>query len=223
MSKITFNINAPEFVPSSCVDNHTAPNTNKKHNKNRKYRNHSKKINPDGELWGPIKGWLPFYRCQVCHTIMSKKEPSKSPQKIYVCGHVTCARCIVNSYLVDLNPTCPVNKCGKHVNPHDIFSAPRLAILSGEPVSEPLSEPVSEPLSEPPNEPTTEFITDIDPEPTTESEDTIDNNNNNVPENKQTNIHHCGDEYCEWDCGELWCGCIDVCRGRCGFRDYDRW
>lgn len=23
------------------------------------------------------------------------------------------------------------------------------------------------------------------------------------------------------DSCELWCGCIDTCRGRCGFREYD--
>lgn len=28
--------------------------------------------------------------------------------------------------------------------------------------------------------------------------------------------HHCGDPDCDYDCGMLWCGCIDVCRGRCG-------
>ncbi len=30
----------------------------------------------------------------------------------------------------------------------------------------------------------------------------------------------CGDRRCLHDCGLLWCGCIDVCRGRCG-ADYD--
>jgi hypothetical protein len=33
---------------------------------------------------------------------------------------------------------------------------------------------------------------------------------------ENTEIHYCGDIECVWDCGELWCGCIDVCRGRCG-------
>jgi hypothetical protein len=31
----------------------------------------------------------------------------------------------------------------------------------------------------------------------------------------------CYVEGCSGDCGTLWCGCIDVCRGRCGFRDRD--
>jgi hypothetical protein len=31
-------------------------------------------------------------------------------------------------------------------------------------------------------------------------------------------IHYCNDRLCNWDCGTLWCGCIDVCRGRCGSR-----
>lgn len=33
--------------------------------------------------------------------------------------------------------------------------------------------------------------------------------------------HHCGDRSCHWDCGVLWCGCIDICRGRCGLKDDD--
>ncbi len=28
--------------------------------------------------------------------------------------------------------------------------------------------------------------------------------------------HYCGDYDCAGDCGVLWCGCIDVCRKRCG-------
>jgi hypothetical protein len=35
--------------------------------------------------------------------------------------------------------------------------------------------------------------------------------------------HYCGDINCEWDCGTLSCGCIDVCRGRCGLRRWERW
>jgi hypothetical protein len=33
-------------------------------------------------------------------------------------------------------------------------------------------------------------------------------------------VHYCGDRTCIGDCGELACGCIDVCRGRCGRDDY---
>lgn len=28
--------------------------------------------------------------------------------------------------------------------------------------------------------------------------------------------HQCGDPDCDYDCGMLSCGCIDMCRGRCG-------
>jgi hypothetical protein len=31
-------------------------------------------------------------------------------------------------------------------------------------------------------------------------------------------LHYCNDYDCTGDCGELDCGCIDICRGRCGFR-----
>ncbi len=34
--------------------------------------------------------------------------------------------------------------------------------------------------------------------------------------------HTCGDPECKWDCGQLSCGCIDMCRGRCGARS-ERW
>ena len=36
-------------------------------------------------------------------------------------------------------------------------------------------------------------------------------------------VHYCGDPSCKEDCGELWCGCIDVCRGRCGTRRFERY
>jgi len=33
-------------------------------------------------------------------------------------------------------------------------------------------------------------------------------------------VHYCSDLWCQGGCGTLDCGCIDVCRGRCGMRDY---
>ena len=35
-------------------------------------------------------------------------------------------------------------------------------------------------------------------------------------------VHHCGEKACEGekDCGELWCGCIDICRGQCGLKEW---
>lgn len=38
------------------------------------------------------------------------------------------------------------------------------------------------------------------------------------PTGEPKKLHYCNDPHCEWDCGTLWCGCIDVCRGRCGFK-----
>jgi hypothetical protein len=29
-------------------------------------------------------------------------------------------------------------------------------------------------------------------------------------------VHYCDDIWCDGHCGALYCGCIDVCRGRCG-------
>lgn len=36
---------------------------------------------------------------------------------------------------------------------------------------------------------------------------------------------YCQVKGCPGGCGVLWCGCIDVCRGRCGLKDYrdGRW
>lgn len=34
----------------------------------------------------------------------------------------------------------------------------------------------------------------------------------------EARAHYCGELSCEGDCGELSCGCIDMCRGRCGWR-----
>jgi len=81
-----------------------------------------KMINPSTiqkNLWGDVKHWIPSYRCQSCNIVMSKKIATLTPQKIYVCGHITCAHCIVESYLIDQNPVCPVKGCGCWVNPYD--------------------------------------------------------------------------------------------------------
>lgn len=37
---------------------------------------------------------------------------------------------------------------------------------------------------------------------------------------KYHSIHHCDNIDCEGDCGVLLCGCIDICRSRCGFNRY---
>ena len=148
-----------------------------------------------GSLWTPAKGWLPRYRCAACHEIMTRKEASKCPQKIHACDHIVCAKCIVTSFLVELNPICPVKGCGKCVNPH---------VKTDKPVA-PL------PL----------FFTEASPDD--------DGAEYYLPsgllDEQPTRTHYCGDKNCEWDCGELWCGCIDQCRGRCGFGDFDygRW
>ncbi len=35
-------------------------------------------------------------------------------------------------------------------------------------------------------------------------------------------LHYCNDYFCSGECGELDCGCVDICRGRCGLRP-SRW
>ena len=69
------------------------------------------------ELWGPVKEWISSYRCQVCHSVMSKKYSTKYPQRVYACGHIMCNSCIINSYLVELKHYCPVEGCNIFVNP----------------------------------------------------------------------------------------------------------
>ena len=39
--------------------------------------------------------------------------------------------------------------------------------------------------------------------------------------NNDNHVCHCYEVWCEGSCGTLDCGCIDVCRGRCGMKDYD--
>jgi hypothetical protein len=35
---------------------------------------------------------------------------------------------------------------------------------------------------------------------------------------------YCSEDCHDFDTNELWCGCIDVCRGRCGFKQQnDNW
>jgi len=49
----------------------------------------------------------------------------------------------------------------------------------------------------------------------------INNSSELTNESRTENIHYCENDECEGDCGVLVCGCIDMCRGRCGTRNYD--
>lgn len=210
---LKFNIDAPPFVPSASASGGFQPVKSKKHHtKPQKYRS------KNGELWAPPKGWLPFYRCQACHEVMSKKEAPKFPQKINTCGHITCAKCIVTSYLVELNPLCPVEGCGKCVNPKQKEAIPALEILSA-PImtieTESLLSSVTPPIS-------------VTPPPKTEVvRETCAFCEKNTGCHCNDEIYTgcpCYDRLCPGDCGTLWCGCIDVCRNRCGLRDDEfRW
>ena len=77
--------------------------------------------------------------------------------------------------------------------------------LVAKPVTEPMVEPMAEHVTEPVTEPVTESVT----EPVTE----------HVPSQENEYTCYCGYKECG-GCGVLSCGCIDVCRGRCGFRDW---
>jgi hypothetical protein len=224
------NANSPAFVPSnpdtwtivSKMKHKPAPRPQKKGPPKYRAKN--------GDLWSPPKGWLSFYRCQSCREVMSKKDASKCPQRINMCGHITCAKCIVTSYLVELNPLCPVEGCGKCVNPRQKVAPEPVEILAGPTVTE---EAVPKTPESPPKTPELE-------------EDDFDEMCNgchfdvytckchlidfccpgcgsdgrchcdNVQEEAEDWTHYCGRRECDGDCGTLSCGCIDTCRDRCG-------
>jgi len=154
-----------------------------------------------GNLWSPAKGWLTHYRCSACREVMTRKIAAKCPQKIHTCDHIVCANCIVKSFLIELNPICPVKDCGKCVNPR--VKAPKRAAAL----------PIF-------------FTTDIIP--ADEGDLTFDFDAEYLlPRGlfdeepvAAERVHYCGDKACEWDCGTLDCGCIDMCRGRCGLREW---
>jgi len=150
-------------------------------NRGKKIYNYRKK---NGDLWSPPKGWLKFYRCQACNVVMSKKDQTKCPQKITCCGHITCANCIVTSYLILHNPLCPVKGCKECVNPKQDEKDRR----------------------------------ELDDESDRDEHDRDEYENGGYESN---NAHYCGSKQCRQDCGVLRCGCVDVCRGRCGTRDSD--
>ena len=138
-SKMTYKLNpaAPPFIPSMNSSFRAIGKT--KNRKPYKYRSKT-------ELWEPPNGWLPFYRCQACREIMSKKEPSKCPQRISSCGHITCAKCIVTSYLVELNPYCPVKDCKVCVNSKQTIPVQPVNILSSE-INTPSTSPIDDIIS----------------------------------------------------------------------------
>ncbi len=207
---LKFNPDAPIFIPSTMNSAAFHPVKSKKQ-KNKPYKYRSK----NGELWFPPKGWLKSYRCAACHEIMTRKDPPKCPQQITSCGHITCAKCIVTSYLVELNPHCPVEGCGKCVNPRQKEPTPALEILAAP--TEQVEASMRCVTPEPPS---------VTPPPKveeTESEDdgcAFCHTYTGCDCNQEISYRcACSDWMCPGDCGTLWCGCIDVCRGRCGMRD----
>ena len=198
---LKFNPDAPEFVPSGTF----IPVLRKQSSKAYKYRS------KNAELWQPARGWLPFYRCQACREIMTRKIPTKFPQKINSCGHITCAKCIVSSYLVQLNPICPVAGCAKCVNPKQKEPVAPVTILTG---------PIEIVTPAPSPSPTEEEISGCGFCSSTKG---CGCNEEILVESKR--VCPCYDEDCNWDCGTLWCGCIDVCRNRCGLNSdrFNRW
>ena len=154
-----------------------------------------------GELWSPAKGWLRSYRCAACKQVMSRKQAPKCPHIIRSCGHITCANCIVKSYLVELNPLCPVMGCGKCVNPKHKEPVQPVRFIDETPSVSPITIPTETKDAE-----YEQFDTHY--LPSYDDYDCV----------RPSRLHYCGDAHCEWDCGVLWCGCIDVCRGRCGLK-----
>lgn len=206
------NPDAPAFEPSPGYVPFTLVTSKKKSKKSNKTWQPHKPRKNSGELWVQQRGWIPFYRCQACHEVMSKKEDSRCPQRINSCGHITCAKCIVTSYLVDLNPLCPVKDCGKCVDPNQKEKVAPLNILTEDCLSTPSSSPITvqtenmEPMATIPENKEAEF-----------NDEEIDAF---AIRGYDPNVCYCGDKECAWDCGELWCGCIDVCRNRCGLNEH---
>ncbi len=96
-SKLISNLNpdAPPFYPKTPTFAYRSKNAN---------------------LWSPARGWLKSYRCQACKVILCRKNGYTFPQLITNCGHITCAKCITTSYLINHNSVCPVNGCGKCID-----------------------------------------------------------------------------------------------------------
>jgi hypothetical protein len=171
---------------------------------------HKKQNKKDGNLWDPANGWLPYYRCTACWQVMSRKDPAKCPQMIYACEHIVCAKCIVKSYLVELNPLCPVKDCDTCVNPRNPVKTESLPILSETPP--PVMEDEFCECGRTHEKCACHLIERCcnfcGSEGSCHCDDEI------LP------AHYCGDWMCPGDCGMLSCGCIDTCRGRCGLRDW---
>jgi len=211
---------------------------------NRNNYNNKKHTNPpvNERFWHRVTWIIPFYRCQVCHNVMSKKIPTTAPQQIYSCGHITCAKCIVNSFFVELNPFCPVDGCNKYVNASisTHTTLPPLNILQGEShVNTNCSSPTNEIVIPTENahhtdEPTSEKEEDNDKDKEVEEETVVDKGFQDIIDSylKDVNFKRISlfdtvqqlDGNNEGEIDTLACGCTDICRGRCGIYDnkYDR-
>ena len=111
---MSLNPHVPEFIPDRLLPLPPYPFNINRISTNM-MNNQMKKI-----LWSPVKEWIPFYRCQSCREVMSKKKVTKIPQNIHNCSHIVCAECIIKTYVVKLSDICPVEGCNKCINPNKV-------------------------------------------------------------------------------------------------------
>lgn len=169
----------------------------KSKNKSKTQYNKQKQLSNDekiaaGEYYGEPTKWTVNYNCEKCNCLLSKKNLPRYPQIIYNCNHLVCAKCIGKSYLVDMNPFCPVPNCGKCINPND-------EITFGQKTN-------SIEICKHCNDKRENCICDL--------------LYTNYRVEISADTHYCGDWLCTGDCGMLTCGCVNVCFGHCVSKNY---
>ena len=158
--------------------------------------------------WTPVTNkFYDQFPCLSCNVPMTTQIESCSPQQIDNCSHIVCHTCIHTSYILNKSQLCPVFDCIKSVNPLELPSFSNA-------------------------DTDTDMYANVDVEQA-QAQDNYELDYKCYKCNKTdcynycegyiigccgvgTDKHYCGMDYCNGGCGVLWCGCIDVCRRRCG-------
>ena len=126
-------------------------------------------------------------KCELCK-INVLRGAAVFPQVLNTCGHIFCAKCIYDHYVVANKKQCPT--CAAYICPYDNFDDDERYIRGLD-------------------DRRWRFVLECAAEARSCEEEP------SVEEEEEEFRCPCGWGYCDGDCGTLPCGCIDTCRGKC--------
>lgn len=154
----------------------------------------------------PVENWRSRYRCEACHQVLSRKVMGKQPSVVEKCGHVLCLNCAKSGFHADII-TCPMETCKpQKIQIQKIQITKKADELKEEKST--VENTIKPEYTCEPKELAVELEEDYNC-PLCDNEFLECTCVDSYIREPAQPMHYC---FSEGDCGELPCGCIDVCR-----------